>query len=106
MSSTGSVWRRGLPLEVEFWESYIATGGGDFPEEFRARLDPSEPIGDPLILEAVKHVPAGAVRILDVGAGPLTALGKRDPADQRGESRSSRSTPSPRSTGRSLSGTG
>jgi SAM-dependent methyltransferase len=78
-SSTESIWRRGLPLEVEFWTKYLQTRGGEFPEEFRERLDPGAVMADPLILEAIAATNADPVRILDVGAGPLTALGKRDP---------------------------
>jgi SAM-dependent methyltransferase len=81
VSFRGSIWRRGLPLEVEFWENYISTGGGEFPGEYQERLDPNAEIRDPLILAAVRRSGSDPVRILDVGAGPLTALGKRDPQD-------------------------
>jgi len=78
-SSTEAIWRRGLPLEVEFWAEYIRTAGGEFPEEFRERLDPQAEIKDPIILEAIDRSDADPVRILDVGSGPLTAVGRRDP---------------------------
>jgi SAM-dependent methyltransferase len=80
-SSTESIWRRGLPLEVEFWAQYLQTQGGEFPDEFRERLDPEAVMADPLILKAIAGMDVDPVRILDVGAGPLTALGRRDPHD-------------------------
>jgi len=81
VSSTSSSWRRGLPSEVEFWEEYIRTGGGEFHDEYRERLDPTSAITDPLIIDALARSSSELVRILDVGAGPLTAIGKRDPSD-------------------------
>jgi len=82
VSSPTAVWRRGLPLEVEFWADWIRGGGAAFPEEYRERLDPSAPITDPLLLEAIDRTPGSVVRILDVGAGPITAVGKQDPRAQ------------------------
>ncbi len=79
--SAGAIWKRGLPSELEFWERYLATGGGQFPDGYRFRLDPRSAISDPLLLQAIDRTSADPVRILDVGAGPLTAIGKHDPRD-------------------------
>jgi SAM-dependent methyltransferase len=81
VSSMDSIWRRGLPLEVEFWEEYIRTRGGAFPDDYRERLDPASAITDELVLDAVARSSSNPIRILDVGAGPLTAIGKRDARD-------------------------
>jgi SAM-dependent methyltransferase len=78
-SSPAKVWQRALPHELEVWKRYIESGGGDFPDDFRARLDPRGPIVDPLLLEVLAAIETDEVRILDVGAGPLTGVGKVDP---------------------------
>jgi SAM-dependent methyltransferase len=79
LSSTTSIWRRGLPSELNYWAEYLGTHGGRFPDGYRDRLDPQAPLTDPVILEAVERTDGDPVRILDVGAGPLTILGKRHP---------------------------
>ena len=79
LSPTTSIWRRGLPAELHYWAEYLRTGGGQFPEGYTARLDPDAPLTDPVLLEAIERTQGDPVRILDVGAGPLTILGKRHP---------------------------
>ncbi len=81
VSSPRRVWERALPGELEFWRRYIETRGLDFPDEFDAQLDPQAPIRDEFLLAAVDLVGGPLVRILDVGAGPLSAVGQRDPRD-------------------------
>src|SRR4051794_5126905 len=71
------VWRRELPTEVEFWREWLRSGGLDWPWSYRERLDPDTPLAEPLILDRLS---GDAVRILDVGAGPLTSLGRRHPS--------------------------
>lgn len=79
LSSTSSIWRRGLPAELEYWTEYLRTHGGEFPDGYRKRLDPETPVTDPVLLEAIERAPDDPVRILDVGAGPLTILEKQHP---------------------------
>ena len=79
MSSQEAVWERALPTEVAFWAEWIATRGAQWPEDFRRRFDPDEPMQEPLILDALERVDGDDVRILDVGAGPATWLGKTHP---------------------------
>src|SRR4051794_11302476 len=68
-------WRNGLVDEEAFWEGAIA-GGGKKPEAFQRKLSPDTELTERL----VPFLPQGdPVRILDVGAGPLTVLGKRTP---------------------------
>ena len=73
------MWRRALPLEVEFWDDYLSRHGGEWPDEYPRRVDPDEPLAEPLIVERLDRFPDPVVSILDVGAGPLTLLGKRHP---------------------------
>jgi SAM-dependent methyltransferase len=79
LSSSDSIWSRALPSELAFWAGYIETKGLNYPEEFQRRTDPHAAIEDPLILDALKRIRSSPVKILDVGAGPLTSVGFRDP---------------------------
>jgi glycosyltransferase involved in cell wall biosynthesis/SAM-dependent methyltransferase len=71
------IWNDGLPSEVEFWRNYLHTRGGSChaEKEFQFRFDPEAPLQE----WACELLPTGseAVRILDVGAGPATWLGKK-----------------------------
>ena len=74
-SGAKAVWKANLHSEVAFWDDYFATKGGQWPETYLGRLDPNSEL-DPGI---VAFLPPGdqPVEILDVGAGPLTMLGKK-----------------------------
>jgi SAM-dependent methyltransferase len=65
--------------EVAFWRNWLSTGGMYWPEDFRARFDPQRPL-DGHLATYVDRVQADCVRILDVGSGPLTKLGKTHPS--------------------------
>ncbi len=69
---------RHLKGEVEFWRKWMATEGLSWPEDYRRRLDPSVPI-DSYLAEVIDRFPAQSIDLLDVGAGPLTAVGKQHP---------------------------
>jgi len=73
----GGSWAKSLPSEIPFWEKALANQGRDWrPGAFRERTDPELELQDHL--KALIQAPEGAVvRILDIGAGPLTNLGKR-----------------------------
>lgn len=76
VSGANRQWHTQLADEVAFWDEYLATKGLQWKDEFRRRLDPDLPLQQEFtrLLEA----PAGSrVRILDVGAGPLTVVGKK-----------------------------
>lgn len=66
------VWQANLDTETAFWDNYLKTRGAEWQEGFQKSLDPSLPLA-PHIEELL---PDGDVSILDVGAGPLTVLGK------------------------------
>lgn len=73
-----SAWESGIGEEVGFWEYWLANGGAEYAEDFRFRF-----AGDSLLqahITAVLPPTLGqTVQILDVGAGPLTYLGKQWP---------------------------
>ncbi len=74
------LWERDVPAEVEFWREYLETHGSKWPEEYAKRVDPQAPLDEPLIRDRLERFDTDVVSILDVGAGPLTILGKTDPA--------------------------
>jgi SAM-dependent methyltransferase len=69
-------WASGRDDELEFWEDYLKTRGGEWPEDFVDRMDPELPLQQQLTRH-LSHVQEQDVLILDCGAGPLTVVGKR-----------------------------
>jgi SAM-dependent methyltransferase len=67
-------WRKGVGDELNFWDTYFDTKGMPSPHTLGKRLDPELPVQERVaaLLPNKPHI-----RILDVGAGPLTSLGKR-----------------------------
>jgi SAM-dependent methyltransferase len=78
MSQVRDVWQANLPEELRFWDKYLSTRGHLWPQEFAARIDPDAPLIEKEIVTRIRPG-TSVVRILDVGAGPLTILGKRLP---------------------------
>lgn len=70
---------RALDGEVEFWDIWLTTRGIQWPDEYARRLDP-EALLRPDHLRLINGFAKEDVDILDVGAGPLTLLGKRHPS--------------------------
>ena len=70
-----AAWQEGIPSEVAFWDNYIASQGGMWPEDFAIRMDPQLPLQQNVI-EVFPEAVERELKILDVGAGPLTYLGK------------------------------
>ncbi|MFL5620944.1 MAG: class I SAM-dependent methyltransferase [Gemmatimonadaceae bacterium] len=68
-----------LKGEVQFWQNWLSTKGMYWPDDFRARCDPGRPL-DGHLAPYIDRVDADCVRILDVGSGPLTKLGKTHPS--------------------------
>ncbi|MBI2928580.1 MAG: hypothetical protein HYY24_23170 [Verrucomicrobia bacterium] len=70
-------WQKALPAELQFWQFALKDHGRDWwPGEFSERMNPDLPLQD--YLRELIGAPAGAtVRILDVGAGPLTRVGRQ-----------------------------
>jgi len=73
-SRPAASWSLGLSSELEYWRYWIDTRGGEWPRDFEARLDPLWPFLEDL-RERLGTDPPTRVRLLDVGAGPLTVLG-------------------------------
>ena len=62
-----------LLTEVRFWDDYFRTNGLLWPKSYVNRLDPNLPIQSRVV---ALLPPSEKIQILDVGAGPLTYLGK------------------------------
>lgn len=75
----GDTRSRQLRDEVGFWRNWFATKGSIWPEDYRERLDPEFPIQNHVAI-FLERLSANPVRLLDVGAGPLTKLGKTHPS--------------------------
>jgi SAM-dependent methyltransferase len=72
----GERWEEGLDEEVEYWERWMREPeASPWPEEWPWRTDPESPL-QPHIREHLDP-DLEELRILDVGSGPLTILGKR-----------------------------
>ena len=67
------IWASGLDNEVAFWTAWFHSRGLQYPEDYARRLDPHSELDDAL----AALLPPDNARVLDVGAGPLTVLGKR-----------------------------
>src|SRR5215469_1943304 len=68
-------WQHGLDHEAEFWDRWIATRGLTWPDEYRERIAPDTPLQAELA-KLLQCCPDHELRLLDIGAGPLTVLGK------------------------------
>jgi SAM-dependent methyltransferase len=74
-----STWDAGIGHEVSFWDAFLKTQGFDaWKDDYRKKVDPEAPLAD-YLCALMDHLPDDPLRILDVGAGPLTTLGKTHP---------------------------
>jgi len=74
----GQSWEEGLPDEILFWTNALTNPAKNWVKsDYDFRLDKSAPLQEE-VRELFKIQPT-TLRILDVGAGPLTALGKTWP---------------------------
>lgn len=71
-------WRKGIAEEVYFWDGFIGSKGGKWPEDFVERFDANLPL-QPYLAEIISAPKGATIRILDVGAGPLTFVGRTSP---------------------------
>ena len=69
-------WESGIAEEVDYWDRYLRTGGGNYPEDFQMRTNPNAPLQDHII-DVLDFPTQAELHILDVGAGPLTYIGKQ-----------------------------
>ncbi len=77
--TTNSSRDAGLIEELKFWDHWFASKGGKWPQDYQNRMDPFLPLQNDLTNYA-SRTGSQQVSILDVGAGPLTKLGKTHPS--------------------------
>ncbi|MGH2809028.1 MAG: hypothetical protein ACRDKT_17325 [Actinomycetota bacterium] len=78
LSTPRRLWARRRATEVAFWKRWVQTRGDRWESDWIDRLRPDSELQPP-IADLVSRVPSSEVSILDVGAGPLTILGKCHP---------------------------
>lgn len=73
-----AAWFGGIGHELRFWDAWLASRGLRWPEDYARRLDPDAAL-DTRAADVARGLarPGGRVRVLDVGAGPVTGLGYR-----------------------------
>jgi len=71
--SAKSKWKAGISSEIGFWDAYFCTKGLQWASTYGLRFDPDLPLQP---RPAALLPPQMEIHILDVGAGPLTYLGK------------------------------
>ncbi len=70
-------WQAAIHEEVAFWNEYISTrGNGRWEKELEFRLRPDTDLQAYVTMD-LDIPPGGTLRLLDVGAGPISFLGKR-----------------------------
>jgi SAM-dependent methyltransferase len=74
LSNLAEKWSNGLTSEVGFWRDWLQTKGGQWHDDYRARLDPKTLLKVE-VENAIRQPGSRAISILDVGAGPITCLG-------------------------------
>jgi len=68
-------WSQGIQFEMDFWKKWLVTKGGDWQEDYEFRTDPDSEFQEGFAW-ALPHDVTNP-KILDVGAGPMTFLGKK-----------------------------
>jgi SAM-dependent methyltransferase len=69
-------WRKHLGSEAGYWERLIETPDR-FRDQFGWCLDPDLEVRQEELREAIAAVPRDRLSVLDVGAGPVTVVGRR-----------------------------
>jgi SAM-dependent methyltransferase len=69
-------WASGTSWELNFWEEFLAQRKGKYRETFGERMDAVSPL-QPFLEELIVEPEGQSVRILDVGAGPFTFVGRK-----------------------------
>lgn len=76
LGMVGGDWQDGLPDELKFWSDALKDGGKNWVKsEYDERMNPALELQAEL-RALIQAEPGATVRILDVGCGPLTRIGK------------------------------
>lgn len=69
-------WAAGTSVEFGFWKRWLETKGAQWPADYDFRTDPNAELQSD-IAQHIEDFPGTTLKLLDVGAGPMTAVGKR-----------------------------
>ncbi len=69
-------WAAGKSPEIEFWSRWLETKGGQWPDDYAFRTAPNAEL-QAEIAQHIQDFPHKTLKVLDVGAGPMTVVGKR-----------------------------
>jgi SAM-dependent methyltransferase len=69
-------WSRGIEFELSFWKKWIETKGLNWPGDYSFRTNPDAQL-QWSIAGHLRGFNGARLKILDVGAGPMTAVGKK-----------------------------
>jgi SAM-dependent methyltransferase len=75
LSAQMAAWQSGIRDELDFWSQWFETKGLPWPDDWRGRQRPDTELDASLLAGNLAGV--DSPRILDVGAGPMTVLGKQ-----------------------------
>jgi 2-polyprenyl-3-methyl-5-hydroxy-6-metoxy-1,4-benzoquinol methylase len=75
--NTKERWSKRTGHESSYWSDALKAPGAR--EQYADRLDPHAEVRTPVLRQAIDEIKAAEVTILDVGAGPLTSVGKTYP---------------------------
>jgi SAM-dependent methyltransferase len=70
-------WAEGLDEEIKFWFRWLRDRGAPWTDDYIWRTDPDAPLQPRVRAYLPDSPPDAHLRVLDVGSGPLTILGKR-----------------------------
>lgn len=70
-----SQWATGIQYEIDFWDRWVERKGAPWTDDFNKRVDENTQVDD-LLEDVISSLQLDSVKILDVGAGPLTCIGK------------------------------
>lgn len=74
-----SLWAQSVDEELQWWDSWLKNEGLTWGEDYADRFSSATRLSEPLIVSHLNEFPEETIAILDVGAGPLTILGKTYP---------------------------
>ena len=75
MNDLQDIWAKGRASEIAFWRKVIETRGYRWPQDYENRINPEFPLQAWLCEYLPEDI--AEISILDVGAGPLTCIGKK-----------------------------
>lgn len=75
MSFNKNDWYLGVESELNFWKKWLEDKGGIWSNDYDFRVDPNSELQDEIAWAIPKNFDQ-TFKIIDVGAGPMTYLGK------------------------------